>query len=60
MGKLNWHTEPSESFNVDRLNVNRLIGYPCHDVRTDVNTSSPYRAVNTLRLGYKNQSVNVV
>ena len=22
--------------------------------------SSPYRAVNTLRLGYKNQSVNVV
>jgi len=23
-------------------------------------TPSPYRAVNTLRLGYKNQSVNVV
>jgi len=23
-------------------------------------TSSPYRAVNTLRLGYKNQSVNAV
>jgi len=23
-------------------------------------TSSPYREVNTLRLGYKNQSVNVV
>ena len=27
---------------------------------TVVKTSSPYRAVNTLRLGYKNQSVNVV
>ena len=25
-----------------------------------IQTLSPYRAVNTLRLGYKNQSVNVV
>jgi len=38
MGKLNWHTERSDSFTVDRLNVNRLFGYVCHDVHTYVNT----------------------
>jgi len=64
MGRLNWHTERSDSFTVGRLNVNRLFGYLCHDVHTYVNTCvyrlSPYRAVNTVRLGYKNQSVKGV
>jgi len=32
MGKLNWNTERSDSFTVDRLNLNRLFGYLCHDV----------------------------
>jgi hypothetical protein len=37
----------------------------CGQLGTNINVtyayrSSPYRAVNTLRLGYKNQSVNTV
>jgi len=31
----------------------------CSEIHTKY-IFSPYRAVNTLRLGYKNQSVNVV
>ena len=36
--------------------INTLFG---QNVELYINTS-PYRAVNTLRLGYKNQSVNAV
>jgi hypothetical protein len=64
MGKLNWHTERSDSFTVDMLNVNRLFSYLCHDVQTSANTCvyrlSSYRAADTVRLCYKNQSVNAV
>jgi len=35
--------------------INTLCGQ-----RVELYISSPHRAVNTLRLGYKNQSVNVV
>jgi hypothetical protein len=44
-----------------------FVGKEClfNSVMNDVHlkctlTASPYRTVNTLRLGYKNQSVNVV
>jgi len=36
--------------------INTLCG---HNVELYIKTS-PYRAVNTLRIGYKNQSVNAV
>ena len=36
------------------------INTPCGQNVEFVNVFSPYRAVNTLRLGYKNQSVNAV
>jgi hypothetical protein len=45
--------------NVEFVNVKLVV----HIVTTSLNyvqRSSPYRAVNTLHLGYKNQSVNVV
>jgi len=32
----------------------------CSEIPTKHKIFSPYRAVNTLRLGYKNQSVNAV
>jgi len=44
---------------VEFVNVKLLV----HIVTTGLNyisRSSPYRAVNTLRFGYKNQSVNAV
>jgi len=41
-----------ETCNFNHLNHSMNLNY--------VQTSSPYRAVNTLSLGYKNQSVSVV
>jgi hypothetical protein len=43
--------------NVELLNVKPGGTYSNHWALKDY---SPYRAVNTLRLGYKNQSVNAV
>jgi hypothetical protein len=46
---------PQECVGVRRTVQHKVI----RDMRNSVKLS-PYRAVNTLRLGYKNQSVNAV
>jgi len=42
------------------MRINLAFKFKCKINVNYVETSSPYRTVNTLRLGYKNQPVNVV
>jgi len=56
-------TSPTTKFTWTDIGFNPVLGGNRPAAKMDINyilTPSPYRAVNTLRLGYENQSVNAV